>query len=180
MSQQKADRDVCIRKICDAFAEAQRPGEEEIVHGGSLEGQELRQALRGKKWTELDGEFLNRHAIQGLWLLEPAGYRYFLPAFLLCLVKDFEKCFDLAEETVDTLVHPLTLQSIRNPDAYAAGECVDTYTFVCRMKEFTHAQADAIAAFLQYLGTYHAAEFAHNEPQLALDGYWLERTGKAG
>jgi hypothetical protein len=175
MNKQQSDKELCSQKLLHAFAEAERPGEDEIVCDGSLEGQELRQALRGKKWDELDGEFLNRHAIQGLWLLEPAGFRYFLPAFLLCLVKDFEACFDLAEETVDTLVYPLTLQRIRHPDAHAVGECADVYTFVCRMQGFDLARVEAITAFLQYICEYHLSEFTHNEPQYALEEYWLER-----
>lgn len=171
MNQEQEDRSSCIKKIYDAFNSTELSPDEQIIPqcDDSMEARELRQSFKGKKWFEMNCDYLNKHAIQGLCLLEFSAYRYFLPAFMLCSVKDYDQNFDILMDTVESLMHPLVLHKLGRQKS------IDIYTFQCRMKSLTHQQVDAIVTFLTFIQRYCRSEFTNNEPQLALTNYWLDR-----
>jgi hypothetical protein len=171
---QKEDRDRCIKKIYDAFLSIKLSPDEQIIsqYDCSMEAQELRKALQGKKWFEIDCDYLNKYAIQGLYLLEFAAYRYFLPAFMLCSLQRYDCCFDIVVDTVESLMHPLVSVKLGRCEHT---ESIDIYTFQCRMDNLTYQQVDAIVAFLEYLNTYHKSDFPNEELQLTITEYWFNR-----
>jgi hypothetical protein len=174
MNQEQEDRNSCIKKIYDAFYGIELPPNEQIISqcDYSMEAQELREAFKGKKWYEIDCDYFNKHAIQGLSFLEFAAYRYFLPAFMLCSVKGYDHCFDIVMDTVESLLHPLVSQKLGRCEST---QSIDMYTFQCRMNNLTYQQVDAIVAFLKFIEIYHESDFINKEPQLALTDYWLDR-----
>lgn len=82
------------------------------------------------------------------------------------------------QNTVATLLHPVTGQKLYSPDLYREKSCVDIYTFVCRMDSLTYSQVEVIVDFLNFLCNYHPSDFYYNESRLALDEYWLDRLKK--
>lgn len=141
----------------------------------SLEAQELRNSLRGKNWRDIDAAFLNNYCIQGIFFLEFQAYRYFLPAFLLASVNEYDRCFDITKDIVATLLHPVTAQRIFKSSQESTP---DVYSFLSRMSGLTYLQVAVIVDYLRFLCDYHLSDFPANEPRLALDEYWLERMEK--
>ena len=166
-----------INQIHEAFSDDNPPINDQVIsgYGGDIEAQEIKEAFSGKHWRDITPEFLNNYCIQSISFLEFPAYRFFLPAFILASVKEYESCFDIVVDVVATLLHPVTAQRIYQPNLYKEKETVDIYTFACRMNDLTCEQVEVIIEFLKFLCDYHISDFVHKEPQLALDEYWLER-----
>jgi len=97
---------------------------------------------------------------------------------MLCAAKNYDQYYDIACDTIDSLVPPKTYQKVHNLDAYNANEPVDMYSFVCRMRDLTDKQVDAVVSFLIYINKYYGSDFPGNELQLALEEYWSDRLEK--
>ncbi|MBE0537247.1 MAG: hypothetical protein IH624_16410 [Phycisphaerae bacterium] len=175
MSQEGAEIARLASKIYNAFSGIEYPGDDEIAPADGLEEKEVADALRSKDWRELDSKFLNNYCIASITFLHFRAYRFFLPAFLLATVKDYGKVPEIVQDTVFSLLDPVSYQKLYYPELYKEKEAVDWYTFLCRMKPLTYHQVDAIVGVLEFLRNYHTEDFPHKEPQVALEGYWLER-----
>ena len=179
MSQHRRDTIRIVDKIHKAFSDVDYPVNMQIISelDDSLEAQELRDSLRGKNWRDIDAVFLNKYCIQGIFFLEFQAYRYFLPAFLLASVNEYDRCFDITKDILTTLLQPVTRQEMFRSGARQ--ETVsDLYSFTCRMRGLTCLQVEVIVDYLKFLCDYHLSDFPDNEPRLALDEYWLERMKK--
>ena len=154
--------DDLARLIEAAFSRAPYPGDEDIVSpvivGGATlrdpEREEVADALRGKNWRHLD-KAESARVKQSLASLSPAGFRYFLPAIMLAVLRD---------STLDasSLVYGLTL-----PEEAEGGE-VRRWMHQ-RFSALTQEERSAVRKFLEHLSS---NELLRDEAALALDRYW--------
>jgi len=119
----------------------------------------LRDLFSGRRWYELDPEFVIDHA-ELLWSMAPNGQRYYLPAFLLAT-------FHAPKDWVYTnnLILSLFLP-LRNEDDPARER------FVRFLDALTPAEKSAIRAFLEYTAAEHPSQGERSAAKLALRVLW--------
>jgi hypothetical protein len=148
-------------------------------------------AFRGKtSWKGIEPQFLDAH-YTALSFLSEAGFRFYLPAYL---VADLDDQLDTADPVfhlthgfndrkieVDINGHPFVIEPDKNtfinPRRYGAMTIYDYARQ--RLSVFTREEALSIAAYLQY--KQKNAEIPLDIPriQAALDTFWLERAQSA-
>jgi hypothetical protein len=158
-----ASRDEVIRDIGAAFADVAYPGDDQLVYDNSgrhLECTQVREVFRGRSWRDLDLETLRRNA-SALFFFTPAAYRYYLPAFLIAAVRDFERADVIPDTIVCTLKKPKD-----------SGE--DAMLFQQRIEGLSEPQRNAVRSFLSHLATTHAGSDPLGDYQDTLRSYWIE------
>jgi hypothetical protein len=76
-----------IEQLRRAFAETPYPGDDAIVSHHCGECDALADCLAGRDWRELGPELLRRDASE-IYLLTPAAFRYFVPAYALAAIAE--------------------------------------------------------------------------------------------
>lgn len=137
------------QEIKTAFGDMPYPGTERIVNdlqGYDLERKQIKEEFsRYENWQDVPRELLLQER-DALPLFEPQGFRFYLPAYMLFVVEDYEG----ADTIPESIVHSQTL-----PDAGT-----ELYEFVReRMVLFGEEQRKAILNFLEYLELSHAEDF---------------------
>lgn len=142
-------------KIVSAFAEVEYPGDSFLVdmnpHGFNHEQEDLLNAFRGKHWRDLTLKELHN---TGLFFFTPQGFHYFLPAYLIVSIEDYEDADVLPFETISSLQSELSAESGR------------TDKFERTVRLFTPSQREAIREFLMYMRDEHSAESYHSRGEL--------------
>lgn len=138
-----------IREIKTAFGDMPYPGAECIVNdwgGNDLERKRIREEFSGyENWLDVPRELLLQER-DALPLFEPQGFRFYLPAYMLFTIEDYDR----ADMIPESIVHSLTL-----PDAGT-----ELYEFVReRLVLFSEKQRKAVLHFLEYLERCHAEDF---------------------
>lgn len=186
-----------VLHIDAAFGPETYPGDEQIVHGDphDQEAARVKGVLKGWHWRDLPYEAVERLRL-ALPFLSPAGYRFYLPAFMAMTVADFDRAAAIADEVVRSLTpmddsdvdrivalaeaHP-EMQPLGEPEwsslvetmreAYRPGG-VAGEMFAERVAGFTAAQKVVIREFLEFLAEVYPDEFPDREPRRALERYW--------
>jgi hypothetical protein len=119
----------------------------------------IRELFTGRRWYELDPEFVIEHA-EMLPSMAPSAQRYYLPAFLLAT-------FHAPKDWVYTnnLILGLFLP-LRNEDDPARDQ------FIKFLDMLTPAEKSAIRAFLGYTSTEHPSQGERGAAKLALSVLW--------
>ena len=143
------DLEIMIQEIRDAFGDMPYPGTEYITNdleGNDLERKQIREGFsRYESWLDVSRELLVQER-DALPLFEPQGFRFYLPAYMLFALEDYEG----ADMIPESIVHSLTL-----PDAGT-----ELYEFVReRLVLFNEEQRKAVLHFLEYLERCHAEDF---------------------
>ena len=130
-----------IQEIKTAFGDMPYPGTEYITNdleGNDLERKQIREGFsRYENWLDVPSELLVQER-DALPLFEPQGFRFYLPAYMLFALEDYEG----ADMIPESIVHSLTL-----PDAGT-----ELYEFVReRLVLFSEEQRKAVLHFLEYL-----------------------------
>lgn len=138
-----------IQEIKTAFGDMPYPGAEYIVNdrgGNDLERKRIREEFSGyENWLDVPRKLLLQER-DALPLFEPQGFRFYLPAYMLFTIEDY----DGADMIPESIVHSLTL-----PDAGT-----ELYEFVReRLVLFSEEQRKAVLHFLEYLERCHAEDF---------------------
>ena len=152
------------------------PGAEQIVNdlgGGDLERKQIREEFsRYEDWRDVPRELLQREQ-DALPMFEPQGFRFYLPAYMLFSVEDYEG----ADIIPECIVGLLTL-----PD-----EGTEFYEFIReRLVLFSEEERKAILHFLEYLELSHAEDFTDicvggwctNTPKRAIESWRRLATGE--
>jgi uncharacterized protein DUF6714 len=181
-----------ILKVRTAFDSNEYPGDAYLV--GSSEGCEPEDeagAFRGRRdWQSIRSEFLDQH-YPALSFFSEAGFRFFLPAYLIAdlrgELKTADPLFHLAggfsetQVSMDvagrTFVRASGQSALINPRRFGA---MTQFDYV-RMRLSVFAREEA-AAIVEYLRWKHEETDLPTEKAFidsALDGYWLERTATA-
>ena len=181
-----------IESICSAFGSNEYPGDGFLQ--GSLEGCEPFEEVgpfAGKAdWKSLESDFLDAHA-GALSFFSQAGFRFFLPAYLIADVRGrltvADPSFHLTHGFSDTCVDVPTKAGISlrrtgkseyvNPRRYGAMTFCDYARY--RLSVFTREEANAIVAYLTYRRDSSSTNFEKEGIDAALNSYWLERAQTA-
>lgn len=151
-----------IQEIKVAFADMPFPGAQRMVNdmgGDDLERKQIREEFSHyTDWQDVPRELLwsERDALS---FFEPSGFAFYLPAYMVFAVEDYEG----GDSIPDSLVYALTL-----PD-----EGSELYEFVReRLALFNEEQGKAILHFLDYLDMYHAEDFPEDFEEISMRGWY--------
>ena len=178
--------------IQQAFAANEYPGDAFLQ--GSYDGCEPEDEVgpfRGQRdWQALDPAWLDAHST-ALSFFSVAGFRFFLPAYLLADLQGqlqiadpvFHLTHGLYEATV-TLSTPermirrqIGAAALVNPRRYGAMTFADLARY--RLSAFTQEEAQALVAYLSYKRDTDAPGSRQSEIEAALKTFWLERARHA-
>lgn len=134
-----------------------------VEWGGTyVDAEAFRDGVRGKRWTELEASFLERHH-DALVFLGPSSIPEYLPAYVIALVR--------RDPALSALPSFLLSVLTRGSD----GERFDA-----RFGGLTSAQRRAIARTLAAFETELAGSSRQADVSAALDGYWRAQIGGVG
>lgn len=120
---------------------------------------EIRNLFTGRRWYELDPEFVIEHA-EMLWSMAVAAQRYYIPAYLLAT-------FHVSKDWIYTNNLLLSLfLPLRNEDDPARD------TFVRFLEALTPIEKSAIRAFLDFTAAEHPSQGERGAAKLALSVLW--------
>lgn len=115
------DLEIMIQEIRDAFGDMPYPGTEYLTNdleGNDLERKQIREGFsRYENWQDVPRELLVQER-DALPLFEPQGFRFYLPAYMLFALEDYEG----ADIIPENIVHSLTL-----PDAGTEEGCTTLF-----------------------------------------------------
>ena len=182
-------KDAVIKRIYAAFRDNEYPGDQYLQ--GSVEGCEPFEEVgpfQGRvDWQSIEPEFLDARA-DALSFFSEAGFRFFLPAFLIADVKGlllradpvFHLTGGFSEGTVEAPTKERVFQikfgksQFVNPRRYGAMTFYDYARY--RLSVFTREEARAIVADLNYKRDAGDATHLDREAiDAALNAYWLAR-----
>ena len=187
-----SDPDVVIEKIQSAFARNAHPGGRFLQ--GSFEGcepyEEVGPFENEEDWRSIDAGFLDGHA-NALSFFSEAGFRYFLPAYLICdlrgLLQTADPLFHLTHGFSDrstevpagerTFIIRHGGSAFINPRRYGAMTSYDYARW--RLSVFTREEANAIVAYLEHKRDSDPDVIDSEAIDAALDSFWLERVRTA-
>ena len=179
-------------KIHAAFGKNEYPGDDYLL--GSTEGseplEEIQPFIGQLDWTEIPTKVLDSHA-GSLNFFSEAGYRFFLPAYL---VADLNEQLDFADP-VFSLTHGFSNLSVPheiggkkftrttgkdafiNPKRYGALTFKNYARF--RLSVFDREQAEAIVNYLEFKRDNDPQGLEQDQINAALDAFWYERAKSA-
>jgi len=154
------------RQIEEAYALVPYPGDEGIAYSrDAWECPELEADFRGRHWRSVPRETLRARSAY-LSLFSTLGLHFYLPAYLLASLEDYDGT--LNEDIRPLTIYGLTLSAEDTPLHRRLHES--------QLKDFavfTPAQKRAIRAFLEYARDEWTDEFpGGDEPKQALERYW--------
>lgn len=189
--------DDLIIEINESFGDGVYPGDSAIVadnaeaNAAALKAQD---AFKGLHWQEVPDDVL-REERTGLALLSNAGFAYYLPAFLVSLVRNFQPSHHGIDAVVGLLKLPTEINGVAvanllgqyelasqqpNVDftgilqSHLAQANADIHRFIARASQFTAAQGRAICHFLAFIRDERGEAVVNNEPELAIQRYWFQ------
>jgi hypothetical protein len=187
-----SDKDAVIERIRQAFGGNEHPGDQFLQ--GSFEGCEPYDEVgpfTGKTdWQSVEADFLDAHA-SALSFFSEAGFRFFLPAYLIADVhgqlKTADPLFHVTHGFSDSSVEIATNARVFlvkigksvlvNPRRYGA---LATYDYArYRLSVFAREEAAAIVAYLKYKRDCDEDGFNTAAIDAALSLFWLERAETA-
>jgi hypothetical protein len=187
-----SDKETVIEKIQRAFAQNDFPGGRFLQ--GSFEGcepyDEVGPFESVEDWGSLEGSFLDGHA-NALSFFSEAGFRYFLPAYLVADLRGqlqtadplFHLTHGFSDWTTEIPAGDRTLQmrhgrsAFINPRRYGA---MTSYDYArCRLSVFTREEATAIVAYLEFERDLDPDVIDKTAIDAALTSFWLERARTA-
>lgn len=186
------DPEVVVAQIARAFAETPYPGDGWLQ--GSREGCEPYDEVspfQGQTcWQAVDPALLDAHAA-ALSFFSEAGFRFFLPAFLVAdlrgqltyadpLFHITHGFFDFSiniEKPQRTFVITSGKSQLINPRRYGAMTAFDHACY--RLSVFTREEAAAIVAYLEYKRATDAEQWDTERIDAALDLFWRKRAHAA-
>jgi len=126
------NREDVIDQIARAFVDASRPADDELLHPECMDDGDLERLYGVPHWQQLSDEPMEyEHA--GLFFLSSAGFRHFLPAYMVFALRNSKS----GAAVVDSTVFALTPQS-----GGLAEFAASKFTL------FDQAQRAAVVAFL--------------------------------
>lgn len=156
------DRDTLSSNIKRSFDDSKPQWNSQVVEDvpGDLERQEIGKAFQKRRWSAIGIETLRYHA-EALFFFTPQAYRYFLPAYLLAVLEDYEASDIISNVLITTLTPP--------------SEDDERFVyFLARFDLLTNSQKRVITGFLEFMLQEHGEDFWHGELKSALENYWKD------
>lgn len=185
-------KELVIREIQAAFINNEYPGDNYLQ--GSYEGSEPFEEVEPFKgqedWMKIPSQVLDRHA-GALYFFSEAGFRYFLPAYLVADINNellyadplFHLIHGFSERSVEhkvetrVFVRKIEKNAFVNPRRYGGMTFYDYARY--RLSIFTREEARAIVAYLKYKMGSDPEDLNNEEIIAALKLFWYERAEKA-
>ena len=145
--------------IEDAWSGTEYPGHDRIAYDTSLEGLQVAQFFRGRKWKTITLAVFETYSGDSsacLCFMLPDGFRYYLPAYMLIAVDEYPD----ADVTADSAVYALTPPASLTEPLWRE-----------RSNLFSADQRTAIVAFLKFMETSRGTDYPVHSPRDALP-YW--------
>jgi len=186
------DKTMVIEMINTAFGGGIYPGDDYLL--GSTEGREpldeVQPFIGLGNWSKVPADILDKYS-GSLNFFSEAGYRFFLPAYLVAdlndhlvyadplfsLVNGFSNTSVPHEIRGKTFVRKTGKDAFINPQRYGALTFEDYSRF--RLSVFSREESAAIISYLQYKWDHADLELEHEQIAAALDEFWLERAASA-
>ena len=186
------DKEAVIEEIQKVFAGNEHPGERFLQ--GTFEGcepyEEVGPFERLEDWKGIEAGFLDGHAA-ALSFFSEAGFRYFLPAYLISdlhgMLYTADPLFHLTNGFSDwtsevpagdhTLLMKHGRSALLNPRRFGAMTFYDYARY--RLSVFTREEASAIVAYLKYKRDSDPNIIDTQDIDAALESFWLERARTA-
>jgi hypothetical protein len=187
-----SEREVVIEKIESAFAGNEHPGGRFLQ--GSFEGcepyEEVGPFEKVEDWRGIEAGFLDGHA-NALSFFSEAGFRYFLPAYLISdlrgrlLTADplFHLTHGFSNWTTEIPAGDRTFiirhgrSAFISPRRYGA---ITSYDYArWRLSVFSREEANAIVAYLEFKRDLDPNVIDRQSIDAALKSFWLERARTA-
>jgi hypothetical protein len=186
------NKEEVIRSIEEAFGDNSYPGDNYLQ--GSMEGcepyEEIAPFVGKKDWKAVEVEILDNHG-GALSFFSQAGFRFFLPAFLIADLKKelniADPLFHLTNGFYDIEVKTsynssdFTLKTgksqLVNPKRYGAMTFYDYAQF--KLSVFTREEVHAIIDYLKYKRDDDPETIDKESIEASLNLYWLDRTNNA-
>jgi hypothetical protein len=186
------NREAVIEEIRSAFGGNVHPGGRFLQ--GSFEGcepyDEVGPFENEEDWRSIDAGFLDGHA-NALSFFSEAGFRFFLPAYLLSDLRGqlqtadplFHVTHGFSDWTTEVPAGERTFvirhgrSAFVNPRRYGAMTSHDYARY--RLSVFTREEANAIVAYLQFKRDSDPDIIDRQVIEAALDSFWLERARTA-
>jgi hypothetical protein len=141
-----------LAQIDTAFATVPRPGNDELLHPNCADDNDIMALYEVTDWHDLsDATVENEYA--ALSFLSPAGFRYFIPAYMSFTLRNPESGAAAVESTLWSL----------SPSS-------DQHFTPSKFIHFDAAQSTAVVSFLEAMAKYQEVD----EALL----YWLERANQ--
>ena len=187
-----SNREVVIEEIESAFAGNEHPGGRFLQ--GSFEGcepcEEVGPFENVEVWRGIDAGFLDGHA-NALSFFSEAGFRYFLPAYLISDLRGqlqtadplFHLTHGFSDWTTEVPARERTFEirhgrsAFINPRRYGAMTSYDYARY--RLSVFTREEASAIVAYLEFKRDQDPDVIDRTAIDAALQSFWLERAQTA-
>jgi hypothetical protein len=181
-----------IEQIREAFAATPYPGDAFLQ--GSFEGcepfDEVRPFVGKTNWRELDATMLDAR-YSALSFFSEAGFRFFLPAFMIADLRDelltADPLFHLSNGFITVVVQvPVGNQKFSraaggtkfvNPRRYGAMQTSDYARH--RLSIFTREESKAIVTYLTYKREQDSQGLDRERIDAALKEFWLDRAENA-
>ncbi len=186
------NKSAVIRKIGFVFSKLEFPGEAFLQ--GSFEGEEPFEEVapfrNRKDWKKVEAKFLDAHAA-ALSFFSEAGFRYFIPAYLVADLKGrleiADPLFHLVHGFYDfevkipagkrVFIRKGGKSTLINPRRYGAATAGDYARY--RHSIFTREEAGAIVEYLTYKRDHDQDNLDRPRIDAALESFWLERSRSA-
>ena len=120
----------------------------------------IRDLFSGRRWYELDPEFVVDHA-DAFWSMEPPARRYYLPAFLLATLHA-PKDWVYADNMILGLFLPLR----------GADDDPDREIFVRFLESLEPQEKSAVRSFLEFMAKHHPSRGEQGAAKMALRVLW--------
>lgn len=185
-----------IGEIENAFRNEKYPEGDYIAYRNNPVDYECARIMKnftGKSWQTIPNEFLFQER-GTLRLFSCEGFKYYLPAFMLFSIENFDESDDLAFNIVLNLLLPQEIDQIIL--AYGLSDLpvsasdkainndiiqdqisninINTSIFIDRASRFSKEQGASIKKYLEYMNENHKEEFIDNEPLTAIERYWFQ------
>ncbi|RLJ20787.1 hypothetical protein DJ031_04565 [bacterium endosymbiont of Escarpia laminata] len=155
-----------VKMITNAFSGSVYPGDDALVphFDRDLERQRIMEFFKRKRWEDLSFQSIDS-GYQGegsvcLYFMTTEALRYYLPAYMVITLDEF----DDAEFFADTVVRTLT-----PPEAGSE----DFKQFIAWAASFSQEQREAVKQYLLYMSENHADDFQlEGAPDIALNRFW--------
>ena len=187
-----SDEEVVIEEIQRAFGGNEHPGGRFLQ--GSFEGcepyEEVGPFEKEGDWGSIDAGFLDGHA-NALSFFSEAGFRYFLPAYLISDLHGqlqtadplFHLTHGFSDWTTEVPAGDRTFairhgrSAFINPRRYGAMTSYDYARY--RLSVFTREEATAIVSYLEFKRDLDPNVIDKTAIEAALGSFWLERSRTA-
>jgi hypothetical protein len=127
-------------------------------YGSPEERAEARKEDTETRWQDVPDESIV-YADAALSFLDPKGFRYYIPAYLIWYLRKMDGKERNSSETFESVIYGLTIQN---------DSAIDDYSFP-RFRLLNSQQSRAIAHFLQFEAEH---EGIHRDARRALERYW--------